>query len=50
MCASDWAQVVARRYASVLQDDLLVDADQIFGSAWCSTVGWAGDLCITYDT
>ena len=35
-------------HARVGSDDMMVDPT-IFGGAWCSTVGWAGDLCITYN-
>jgi len=45
---ADWAKIVTRVYGALLYDDTLVAAEAIFGDAWCSTVGWAGDLCISY--
>ena len=46
----EWAGIVARRYGVELLDDVAVPTDTVFGGAWCSTVGWAGDLCITYNS
>mmetsp|Transcript_30067 Transcript_30067/g.68044 ORF Transcript_30067/g.68044 Transcript_30067/m.68044 type:complete len:384 (-) Transcript_30067:429-1580(-) len=43
---SDWEAALKNHYGASFAADEHIDFKRTFGRAFCSTVGWAGDLCL----